>query len=132
MNSLYVACESSSRVLDDDEEEEEKEEAMTEEEKGRPTGISESDVEEEEEEDESLPLVRCTVKLFLKEMKALGAERLKWLEDNPFFKLLEMSGNMQNNKAINKLVSMFNTKDRSLLLPNGSRCVVTPQDFPSI
>nr|GFB25994.1 hypothetical protein [Tanacetum cinerariifolium] len=27
---------------------------------------------------------------------------------------------------------MFNTKDRSLLLPDGSRCVVTPQDFTSI
>ncbi|PWA66795.1 hypothetical protein CTI12_AA263220 [Artemisia annua] len=113
-------------VLHDDEDEDHFspvfEQATSEE---RPTGVSKVDKK-------PAPLVRCKVKAFVDKMNALEEERLKLLEDSPFYKLLEMSHNVQSNKAIDKLVSLFNTKDRSLLLPDGSRWVVIPQDFTSI
>ncbi|PWA93219.1 hypothetical protein CTI12_AA073140 [Artemisia annua] len=93
---------------------------------------TEEEEQPQEVHEEHKELVRCKEKQFVNEMNALGAERKKLLEDSPFYKLLEMSGKVQNNEKIKKLVSVFNTNDRSLLLPDGSRCVVTPQDFTSI
>ncbi|PWA40373.1 hypothetical protein CTI12_AA563200 [Artemisia annua] len=97
----------------------------------------------EEEEEEQQPqevlkkrkeVVRLKEKAFAETMTDLPEERLKLLEDSPFYKLVEMmSGHVQNNKVIKKLASMFSTNNKSLsLLLDGTRCIVTPQDFTSI
>ncbi|PWA66797.1 hypothetical protein CTI12_AA263220 [Artemisia annua] len=128
--------ESSSRVVDEEEEEKEDSPPVTQ-------GMKKlnkynkllkcrTTTEPQKVDKKPAPLVRCKVKAFVDKMNALEEERLKLLEDSPFYKLLEMSHNVQSNKAIDKLVSLFNTKDRSLLLPDGSRWVVIPQDFTSI
>lgn len=79
-------------------------------------------------------VVRCDLKAFAKAMTDLPAKRLKLLEDSPFYKLSEtMSGHVQNNKVIKKLASLFSVNNKSLsLLLDGTRFIVTPQDFTSI
>lgn len=96
-------------------------------------------IEEEEQQPQEVlkkrrEVVRLKEKVFAETMTDLPAERLKLLEDSPFYKLVEMmSGHVQNNKVIKKLASLFSTNNKSLsLLLDGTCCIVTPQDFTSI
>nr|GEW86786.1 hypothetical protein [Tanacetum cinerariifolium] len=52
-------------------------------------------------------------------------------EGSPFYDLLKMKRDVQDNDKIKRLASLFNIKDRSLEI-GGTNCIVTAEDFMDI
>nr|GEX47975.1 hypothetical protein [Tanacetum cinerariifolium] len=67
-----------------------------------------------EKEKEIKVIVRYLTNPFLDSLEKLGSGRIKIWEGSPFYDLLKMKHDVQDNDKIKRLASLFNIKDRSL------------------
>nr|GEZ68686.1 hypothetical protein [Tanacetum cinerariifolium] len=84
-----------------------------------------------EKEKEIKVIVRYLTNPFLDSLEKLGSDRIKIWEGSPFYDLLKMKRDVQDNDMIKRLASLFNIKDRSLEI-GGINFIVTAEDFTDI